>query len=222
MTTIPKKSKRVKKKEKTWEAELFDTSKPTAKFRKARIKVKRRRSFNERRKLDFDWDRDIDARLEGVVFRKSGSIGFRNLGVDNLDDVMEHSDWPKTGKAKIGESNVKKRWKNYEKRWGKDKTREEDWGVRVPLQNQRKVIATPVAEKAQVIEEKSTQSNFIEKKKAFTYNEYGLAQMKAGDLVGAMRYFMEAIRIDPNENVYRLNFQKCKELYDSGRKGRVK
>jgi tetratricopeptide (TPR) repeat protein len=218
---LKKKTKKVRKKDIEWEAELFDTSKPTAKFRKARIGAHRKRDFDEDRDLSFVWDRDIDARLTGVVFRKKGAIGFRNMGVENLDDVMEPSDWPDTGKAEPPETMSKKRFKGYQKRWGKDKTYAEQWGVHIPLIKQPNAFVTHhVVEKGHRADVEKISTGDVNRRRAFTYNEYGLALMEEGDYKEALSYFTEAIKMDPGEDTYRINLQRCKEWYDYSRRRR--
>ena len=78
---------------------LYDTSKCQVRFRKPRILPRRKRDFDQDRDLDFDPNRLIDARLQGVIFRTDSAVGFRNIGVGNVEDAMSTKDWPDVGPA---------------------------------------------------------------------------------------------------------------------------
>ncbi|MGA1822320.1 MAG: tetratricopeptide repeat protein [Thermoplasmatota archaeon] len=207
---------------------IFDTSKCSAKFRKARIQPNRKRSFNEDRDLGFKWDRDIDARLQGVVFREQFAIGFRNIGISNLDYVMDEKDWPKTEKAKLGDTLAVSRSKGYQKRWGQDRSYQEEWGV-PSTWGRRATRLKPQVTRAVVIEEPNVsweepkgkpepgagqEPSPVDRKRAYAYNEYGLSLMEDGDFSGAVNYFKEAIKLDPIEDVYKINLQRCNEWLD--------
>jgi hypothetical protein len=108
---------------------LYDTSKCQVKFRKPRILQSRKLFFDHNRDLNFNHVRFIDARLQGVIFRKEKVIGFRNIGVSNIEQVMDRKDWPDVGPAKSPETLKIQRNNHWEKTWGKDHTYRERWGV---------------------------------------------------------------------------------------------
>lgn len=217
-------------------SKLFDTSKCTAKFRKARIRPKRKRSFNEDREIGFDFDRDIEARLEGMVFREQFAVGFRNLGIGNLDQVqvVEKDDWPDAGKAELGNTLAVDRTRGYQNRWGKDRSYKENWGTpmapgRKQARRQSQVSRAVVVEEQPVTRQQPARSqqpaasvrpSSVSRKRAYAYNEYGLSLMEDGDYRGATNNFKEAIKLDPIEDVYKINLQRCSEWLNYKKKRR--
>ncbi|MGA1872122.1 MAG: tetratricopeptide repeat protein [Thermoplasmatota archaeon] len=109
---------------------LYDTSKCQVKFRKPRILQRRNRNFDHDRELGFDPNRLIDTRLQGVIFRKESAVGFRNVGIGNVDDVMDKNDWPDVGPAQVPDSLRIQRDKDWEQTWGNDEPFERRWGGR--------------------------------------------------------------------------------------------
>ena len=212
MSSIQKKvKKRKKSKRKSEKKRFFDTSKPQAKFRRARIDWERGTEFDENRDLDFNWDRDIDARLQGIVFREKGSIGFRNLGVTNLDDVLDDEDWPDYGEAKPGKKFKKERIKDYTKRWGKDLSYDERWGVDIPLEQQPKaMISHHKYSFDNIVRDEIGREGRSKKSRAVKLNDYGLSLMEEGDYLSALEYFKKAIDLDPEEKVYKKNLNRCR------------
>jgi hypothetical protein len=97
---------------------LYDTSKCNVKFRRPRILQSRSLSFDHRRKLGFEPNRRIKARLSGVVFRRKAAIGFRNVGISNLEEVMDRDDWPEVGKAQLPDTLRLERRKDWSRTWG--------------------------------------------------------------------------------------------------------
>ncbi len=110
-------------------AGIYDTSICQVKFRNPRILMKRKRTFDQDRDLSFDHNRRIDVRLQGILFRKTKAIGFRNIGVSNLEDIDKSEDWPTVEPAKSPESMVMDRDSDWEHTWGMDQTYEEIWGT---------------------------------------------------------------------------------------------
>jgi hypothetical protein len=108
---------------------LYDTSKCHVKFRKPRILQSRKLFFDHNRDLNFDHVRMINARLQGVIFRDKSAVGFRNIGVSNVEEVMGRGDWPDVGPAKPPETMKIQRNDHWESTWGKDHTYRERWGV---------------------------------------------------------------------------------------------
>jgi tetratricopeptide (TPR) repeat protein len=269
------------------QGEIFDTSICQVKFRKPRILMARERFFDEDRELSFDHSRRIQTRLQGVVFRKTKAIGFRNIGVSNIEKVSDKSDWPEVEPAKGPESLVVERDSDWNDTWGRDHSYEETWGAmrdrdpeaalftdtRVKPQltyyDEGKLIkdvtpqwdssVDPNIEKGarkttenkkrkarkerfklpvyEVVEESSTpiivppsaeedlsdlQSiSPKDRKRAFAFNEYGLALMESGQYDRAMTYFKKARGLDPNEKTYRTNQKRCQQWieYKSGKGG---
>jgi hypothetical protein len=115
--------------ENTSDERIFDTSVCHARFRPVRVDPHRARNFNERRKLDFDPNRKIAARMKGVVFRKGFAVGFRPVIIDNIEHVMDGKDWPDMGGAKVPDTYAKEEIRGWEGRWGKDRTFNEKWNI---------------------------------------------------------------------------------------------
>ena len=109
---------------------IFDTSVCQARFRKPRVLVDRNRSFDHDRELSFDPYRMIDARLYGVKFRDDFAIGFRNIGVSNIEELSSKEDWPDVSPATYPLSLNKSRRKGYDRTWGREKSYGQKWGVR--------------------------------------------------------------------------------------------
>ena len=107
---------------------IYDTSVCHAKFRNTRVDVNRNRYFDHNRELYFDHNRVIQARLQGVVFRDHFAIGFRNMGISNIEEISNPEDWPKIDPAKGPDSLIVSRDRDYEKDWGRDMTYETKWG----------------------------------------------------------------------------------------------
>jgi len=221
---------------------LYDTSICHAKFRRPRILQNRERSFDANRKLNFDPNRKIDARLTGVVFRTVTAVGFRNLGLSNLDDVKDMKDWPEVGKARPPETMSIKRHENWERTWGKDTSHEQRWGPASqmrggahPIKERMKQVATEIMEgpaleripssypqmsaQTTVVREYAPQTSEKDRKKAFAFNEYALALMEMEDYGRAMSYFEKALDLDPGEQIYRTNLERCQQWLEHKRKG---
>ncbi|MGA1866419.1 MAG: tetratricopeptide repeat protein [Thermoplasmatota archaeon] len=98
------------------------------KFRKPRILQGRARNFDHNRNLDFNPTRMIDVRLQGVIFRTDSAVGFRNIGIDNVEDVMDRKDWPDVGPASPPETMSLQRDQDWELTWGGDESFEKKWG----------------------------------------------------------------------------------------------
>jgi tetratricopeptide (TPR) repeat protein len=279
-----------KRKTKTQAQErLFDTSKCQVKFRKARILDRRKRDFDQDRDLSFDHERVIDTRLQGVIFRDMHAVGFRNVGVSNIEEVSNSQDWPKTEAAKSPESLRIQRDSDWEETWGREETFEQRWGVggdrsnvdesklylysrdrtqpkltyisqrlakqrkkqqgrsgapaRKPVRKQySQQKFKPAAQrtqpkpKVQVVSQPiyappSTITNVpvrtttareptpSEKKRAFAFNEYALLLMESGDYDRAMNYFQKALDLDPGEETYKINMNRCQEWLDYKKRG---
>ena len=277
---------------------IYDTSVCQVKFRKPRILMSRNRTFDEDRELNFDHKRRIKTRLQGVVFRKTKVIGFRNIGVSNIEEVSEDSDWPEVEPAKSPESLVQERDSDWEQTWGRDQAYEEVWGTSIDIDpeaalytdervkpqltyyDEKKLIkdVTPQWDSSLAPVEKRTKTGprkkrssqkpgkkpFIDyvveydredkskqpvyevleqesvpiiappstreetpksvspkdRKRAYAFNEYGLALMESGQYERAMTYFVKAMDLDPNESTYNTNKKRCKQWMDyKSRKG---
>ncbi|MBN1390013.1 MAG: tetratricopeptide repeat protein [Candidatus Thermoplasmatota archaeon] len=109
---------------------LYDTSKCQVKFRKPRILQDRKRNFDHQRELGFDPNRLIYARLQGVIFRSDSAVGFRNIGIGNIEFVKDRKDWPDVGPAEPPEMMKVQRDHDWERTWGMDETFEARWGGR--------------------------------------------------------------------------------------------
>ncbi len=107
---------------------IYDTSVCHVKFRNPRVDVHRNRFFDHDRELFFDHNRMIQARLQGVVFRDHFAIGFRNMGISNIEETSNPEDWPKIDPAKGPDSLIVSRDSDYETDWGRDQTYEAKWG----------------------------------------------------------------------------------------------
>jgi tetratricopeptide (TPR) repeat protein len=102
------------------------------KFRKARIVPRRKRHFDQDRHLQFEHNRNIRARLQGVRFRNEPyAIGFRNIGVSNIEEAADAQDWPNVGPAKKPDSLVVERDSDYNQVWGRDRSYQEKWGDQI-------------------------------------------------------------------------------------------
>ena len=213
MSSIPKKGKRKKKKKKREKSRFFDTSKPQAKFRRARIDWERGTEFDEDRDLNFNWNRDIDARLKGIIFRERGAIGFRILGVNNLDDVMEKDDWPDYGKAKPGKRFKQERIKGYTDRWGEDRSFDERWRYEIPLDQQPKAMISHHKFSFDDVLREGEGGTQSKKKRAVKFNDFGLTLMEEGDYLSALEYFKKARDLDPDERVYVKNLERCRKWW---------
>ncbi len=289
-------------------AGIYDTSICQVKFRNPRILMKRDRTFDQDRDLSFDHNRRIDVRLQGVLFRKTKAIGFRNIGISNLEDIDKDEDWPTVEPAKGPASMVMDRDSDWDHTWGRDQTYEEIWETKRDMEhdailfptdrlepqltyysqqklidedqklkrsNQRrkkskakkKIGPTNTAKRIpfldyvedvenknktkvpiyEVIEEDSKpiyapppsgevrswsedegpsfSSEQVtvspkDRKRAYAFNEYGLALMESGQYERAMSYFQKAKGLDPNERTYTTNQQRCQQWMDfKSRKG---
>jgi hypothetical protein len=118
-----------RKKRRNVSPRLYDTSKCQVKFRQPRILQRRPRLFDENRELSFDHQRVIDVRLQGVIFRNEPAVGFRNIGVSNVDDVMDKGDWPDVGPAKPPDTLKIERDSDWEETWGKVESFHRRWEV---------------------------------------------------------------------------------------------
>lgn len=182
----------------------YDTSAVKAKFRVARINPWRKLDFAHLRKLSFDCDRDIEARLTGISFRTGFALNFRNLGVSNLDEIGNANDWPDMGKAKVIEtfkSNKDRQW--YDK-WGKNISNEVKWERRRAPKKTRPLTRRQVVRPL-------TDSTSSEKKQALSLNQYAVSLVQKGEYVTALIYFSRAQQLDPENQVYQANVDKCKE-----------
>jgi len=275
---------------------MYDTSKCHVKFRKPRILTSRERLFDHNRELGFDHNRNIEARLRGVMFRDRFAVGFRNVGVENIEDVARPEEWPDTGPATEPESLSISRDSDWNQTWGPDKDYTVKWGVAPsrdhdasskpaarmkpqlsyehrrgkrndvrdlikssgpssrkgggsslshrkgspngPLQPQYQVLETdsnpifvPPSSMAGVDEptpgtsrkaDRKDQGRRVsqrDKKRAFAFNEYGLALMESGHYDRAMTYFEKATGTDPAEKVYQTNMDRCRQWMEYKRKG---
>ena len=217
---------------------LYDTSKCNVKFRRPRILQSRSLAFDHRRKLGFDPDRRIKARLSGVVFRRKTAIGFRNVGVSNLEEVMDKEDWPDVGRASPPDTLKIERRKDWSRTWGKDKDYTDKWGI----SPSRKGLETPESEDVddqQLFRDTPGRSSVtveeapievgpitpaatvdpVMRKKALAFNEYALQLMESGEYVRARSYFQKAIELDPGEPVYVTNLDRCQKWMDYYRRG---
>jgi hypothetical protein len=275
-----------RKKERQESTRLYDTSKCKVKFRQPRILQRRPRQFNENRDLNFNHRRVIDTRLQGVMFRLKPAVGFRNIGVGNIDDVMDKRDWPDVGPARPPESLKIQKDADWEETWGREESFQRRWGVdpkdvknktrdylywkdriqpqltytnelmvqqskiaHKPTQRQQPVRHIPKQQyqqqyrsqpkpkpKVDVISRPiyappSTFSNVPvrtsvqkrassgEKKRAFAFNEYALLLMESGEYERAMNYFQKALDLDPPEETYKINMQRCREWLDYKKRG---
>jgi len=246
---------------------LFDTSKCQVRFRKPRILQSRKLFFDHRRRLNFDHVRMIDARLQGVIFREKGAVGFRNIGVSNIDEITGEEDWPDVGQARPPETLKVERSKQWEKTWGKESTYLEMWGV--PRSNDtddqlyeserikpqisyhkrktgvpsgrtgsgvsRNAMTTPKVEvsrepvmavsasslepRTPTISHEVYAASARDKKRALLFNEYALALMDSQKYERAMTYFKKAQDIDPGEETYRINMERCREWLEYQKRG---
>ncbi len=216
MTTVKKRKYRNKSKER-----IFDTSVCHAKFRKPRILQKRNRSFDEDRELFFDHNRKIEARLDGIVFRDTFAIGFRKKGLLNLDAVMDEEDWPKMPKAERPKTTKREKGPGYEKTWGKEKTYHQKWTQPV-VESEVITLGSSTRDRDQHragTQRRDLQVSKKDRKDAYTYNEYALALMSDGDFKRSLSYFERARALDPNEDIYRVNLERCQEWLRSKRGG---
>lgn len=215
LATVKKRKYRNKSKER-----IFDTSVCQAKFRKPRILQKRNRSFNEDRELFFDHNRKIEARLNGIVFRDTFAVGFRTTGLGNLDDIMGKKDWPDMPKASRPKTTKREKGPGYEKTWGQDRSFKQKW-------TQPEVgseIITPGAstrgqDQYRMGARRDLQVSKKNRRDAYTYNEYALALMSDGDFKRSLSYFQRARALDPNEDIYRVNLERCQEWLRSKKGG---
>ncbi len=227
---------------------VYDTSKCHAKFRSPRIMRKRNRSFNEDRSLSFDHNRVIEARLDGVIFREGAAVGFRNIGVDNLNQVMDPKDWPKGEPLRSSESIKIDRDNDWEETWGKDASFHEKWGGspskgpnRPRKSKSRKDRSSrhsspPSRSKITVKEVEGNRSSLFmppsskggtgrpsdaDRKKAILLNEHALSLMDNGRYKDAMSFFQKALGLDPSEETYQINMARCREWLEyQKRRGR--
>lgn len=217
---------------------LYDTSKCNVKFRRPRILQSRSLSFDHRRKLGFEPNRRIKARLSGVVFRRKAAIGFRNVGISNLEEVMDRDDWPEVGKAQLPDTLRLERRKDWSRTWGQDKGYREKWGTS-PIVKREVQVETGEAEDDEVfraspekrrepasivtIEEQpagpASRVSPVMRRKALAFNEYALQLMESGEYVRAQSYFRKAIELDPDETVYVTNLERCQKWMDYYRRG---
>jgi len=183
--------------------QIYNTSIVNAKFRVARITPDRDLSFDHDRELDFNYDRDIDARIKGVVFRDKALVGFQNLGISNLDDVMNPEEWPDTGKAEVGEAFHSERDSEWDDRWGGgEEEKGKAYRKTAPFSGQPHVsweVVEPLPDTS------------YEKQEALSQNQYGVTLVRKGEYSTALLYFMKAAQLDPTNKTYRLNISKCKE-----------
>jgi len=209
--------------------------------------------------------------MKGVVFRQGYAVGFREIQIANLDDVMDKADWPDMGKAAPPERFERTNIKGWNKRWGKDQSFEERWdlpkkypktkaeAVEYVKSAARKEIAKkykqyepqiqPVVEKVKDYYERSPvevrwkeeprqepvtfqkqepkvqwepeeedevlverpQISAASKKRAYALNEYALTLMEMTNYDLALKYFEKAIDLDPTEDVYRTNKDRCND-----------
>ncbi|MGA1820562.1 MAG: tetratricopeptide repeat protein [Thermoplasmatota archaeon] len=264
---------------------LYDTSKCQVRFRKPRILQRRSRNFDQDRELDFDPNRLIDARLQGVIFRTGSVVGFRNIGVSNIEDVKDKKDWPDVGPAAPPDSMRVQRSRDWEQTWGSDVAFDRRWGGQRKSQSreylysqdrikpqlsyysqkkpvpreppiQRKtyqqvydprprpqpsarptpqpqprsrpkveVISEPVyAPPSTTVQRSVSYSvpkpvNPKDQKRAFAFNEYALALMESGEYERAMNYFQKALDLDPSEETYTINMNRCREWLDYKQRG---
>ncbi len=200
---------------------IFDTSVCHAKFRKPRILQKRKRSFDEDRELSFDHNRDIEARLNGIVFRDTFAVGFRTTGLGNLDDIMGKKDWPEMPKAARPKTTKRKKGPGYEKTWGLDPSFKQKWAQPEPG-NEIITLGASTKDHDQYragTQRKDLQVSKKDRRDAYTYNEYALALMSDGDFQRALSYFEKARALDPKEDIYRVNHERCQEWVRSKRGG---
>ena len=216
MTTVKKRKYRNRSKER-----IFDTSVCHAKFRKPRILQKRNRSFNEDRELFFDHNRKIEARLDGIVFRDTFAVGFRKRGLLNLDAVMDEEDWPKMPKAARPKTTKIQKGPGFDKTWGHDRSFKQKWAQPEPV-NEIISLGASTRDRDQHrmgTQRKDLQVSKKDRKDAYTYNEYALALMSDGDFKRSLSYFERARALDPNEEIYRVNLERCQEWLRSKRGG---
>lgn len=248
---------------------IYDTSECQVKFRKPRVLMDRNRSFDHDRELTFDHNRMIQARLQGVFFRDGFAVGFRNIGVSNIEVLSSKEDWPDVGPAKKPETLKKKKSKGYKKTWGPEQSFQQKWGqeaadpedylirrkrIKPQLSHEKyskidekpveMVISTSPSKKkkkdsrSQVkfdtgksisappsrVEVRShspvkRQVSSKDKKRAFAFNEYALALMEAGEYQKAMTYFNKALDLDPTEETYHINMDRCNQWLEYTNKG---
>jgi tetratricopeptide (TPR) repeat protein len=78
--------------------------------------------------------------MTGVQFRQGYAVGFRQVILDNIDEVMDRKDWPDMGAAARPERYVKEDVEGWEGRWGRDRPFNEKWNLakkkRVPERKQ--------------------------------------------------------------------------------------
>lgn len=219
---------------------LYDTSKCNVKFRRPRILQSRALAFDHRRKLGFDQNRKIRARLNGVVFRRNAAIGFRNVGISNLEDVMDRTDWPDVGNASPPDTLRIERRKDWNRTWGGDKDYSDKWGGQpsrkpegpkeeeVEEEDDQEVFRVSTGRKKEREEEAVielgpvspvTRTDPVMRKKALAFNEYALQLMESGEYVRAQSYFQKAIELDPEEQVYLTNLERCQKWMDYYKRG---
>ncbi|MFO8050760.1 MAG: tetratricopeptide repeat protein [Thermoplasmatota archaeon] len=254
---------------------IYDTSVCQVKFRKPRILMERDRTFDHDRELFFDHNRMIDVRLEGVIFRDGYSVGFRNIGVANIEDLPAKEDWPDVGPATRPESLEIKRSRSYTRTWGPDQSFKQRWGIKPtdprdyvgkrtriePQLSHEKytkktnvpdemIISTPASStrkhpiksassigKPRTKKKKKKKTVKLDsgspiaappsgrevtskdKKRAFAFNEYALALMEAGEYPKAMKYFQKSLDLDPTEETYHINKERCKQWLDYYKNG---
>ena len=202
----------------------YDTSTVKAKFRVARINPWRKLDFAHVRRLNFDCDRDIEARLTGIVFRSEVVVNFRNLGISNLDEIGNADDWPNMGKAKVIEtfkSNKDRLW--YDK-WGKEVSNDVKWGKEVSndvkwgkeVSNDVKWERRTTTKKTRPLGRRQVvrplpDSTASEKKQALSLNQYAVSLVQKGEYATALIYFSRAQQLDTENQVYQANVDKCKE-----------
>jgi hypothetical protein len=280
--------------------DMYDTSVCHVKFRKPRIVPERKRTFDQDRELYFDHMRRIRARLQGVVFRDHFAIGFRNIGVSNIEEVSEKRDWPKVAPAQSPKSLIVERDSDWERTWGRDESYSGRWGTardedhetvlypaeRIPPQltyySKRKVVEdktkpewrrtkieptkTKETKRRSLLSSEREESKWKtrgsekvnqldggasnppievppsriewidentgsgsgmgeasvspkDKKRAFAFNEYALALMESGQYKRAMTYFQKARNLDPREEIYKTNMNRCQQWLDYRSRG---
>lgn len=227
---------------------IFDTSVCQVRFRKPRVLADRSRSFDHDRELSFDHNRKIEARLLGVIFRDDRAIGFRNIGVSNIEELSSKEDWPDIGPATKPGSLIKKRRDGYDRTWGREQSYEQKWGVRaiVPQPSYKdhsqvsdvqdeKIKSSSSKKKKQrksgsrqgvvidtgspIIVSPKREVSSKDHKRAFAFNEYALALMEAGEYQRALTYFQKALDLDSTEETYHINMDRCRKWLDYSKNG---
>jgi len=219
---------------------LYDTSRCNVKFRRPRILQSRSLTFDHRRKLGFDANRKIRARLNGVIFRREAAVGFRNVGISNLEDVMDRTDWPNVGQASPPDTLKVERRDGWAKTWGRDKGYKDKWGSQPSRKPEGPKEGEADGEEDQEVFRVSTgkgkdrsertaitlepvspvtRTDPVMRKKALAFNEYALQLMESGEYVRARSYFQKAIELDPEEQVYVTNLERCQKWMDYYKRG---